>query len=293
MALDNRWFSEVFEQCGSAFSLRLKSKLHEEQSAYQKIEIYDTEGFGNLMVIDGCVMLTDRDNFIYHEMMAHTGLFSHLTPARVVIVGGGDCGTLREVLKHPEVKTVWQVEIDERVTRLAEQYFPRLCDSNDDPRAHFYFGDGIDWIKRCEPASQDIIIIDSTDPVGPAKGLFSENFYRDCHKALATGGLLVQQSESPLVHTESIIRPMAEGLRAAGFTDVAVHHFPQCSYPTGWWSAIMARKDGAIDFARAQAAAEKAFETHYYNAEIHRASTAAPEFFRRALAIGGEANKGI
>ncbi|MGH8501931.1 MAG: polyamine aminopropyltransferase [Gammaproteobacteria bacterium] len=286
MALDNRWFSEIFEQCGSAFSLRLKSKLHEEQSDYQKIEIFDTEGFGKLMVIDGCVMLTDRDNFIYHEMMAHTGLFSHPAPARVVIVGGGDCGTLREVLKHPEVHTVWQVEIDERVTRLAEKYFPQLCASNDDPRANFYFGDGIDWIKQCKPASQDIIIIDSTDPVGPAEGLFSEAFYRHCHKALAADGLLVQQSESPLAHTKSIIRPMADALRAAGFADVAIHHFPQCSYPTGWWSAIMACKNGAIDFARARSAENMHFRTEYYNAAIHRASTASPEFFRRAFASG-------
>jgi len=286
MALDNQWFSEIFEQCGSAFSLRLKSKLHEEQSDYQKIEIFDTEGFGKLMVIDGCVMLTERDNFIYHEMMAHTGLFSHPAPARVVIVGGGDCGTLREVLKHPEVDTVWQVEIDERVTRLAEKYFPQLCASNDDPRANFYFGDGIDWIKQCEPASQDIIIVDSTDPIGPAEGLFSEAFYRHCHEALAAGGLLVQQSESPLAHTKNIIRPMADALRAAGFADVAIHHFPQCSYPTGWWSAIMACKNGAIDFARARSAENMHFETEYYNAAIHRASTASPEFFRRAFANG-------
>jgi spermidine synthase len=281
MALDERWFTEIFEQSGTAFSLRLHDKLHEEQSEYQKIAIFETTDFGRLMVIDGCVMLTERDNFIYHEMMAHPVLYSHPCPKRVLIIGGGDCGTLREVLKHPEVQTAWQVEIDERVTRLAERYFPELCASNSDTRAHFHFADGIKWVQRCEPASTDIIIIDSTDPVGPAQGLFSQAFYLDCHKALAPCGLIMQQSESPLVHAESIIRPMMTALRGAGFQDTALHHFPQCSYPTGWWSATMACKDAPIDFRRAAASERKQFSTQYYNAAIHRASTAMPEFLRK------------
>jgi spermidine synthase len=283
MALDNQWFTEIFAPYGSAFSLRVKNKLHEEQTDYQKIEIFETEGFGTLMAIDGYYMVTDRDNFIYHEMMAHPVLYSHANPRRVVIIGGGDCGTLREVLKHPEVEKLWQVEIDERVTRLAERYFPQLCESNGDPRAQLHFGDGIEWIKHRTPESLDIIIVDSTDPIGPAQGLFSEPFYRDCHKALAAGGLIVQQSESPLAHTESIIRPMIKAMRGAGFRDTAVHHFPQCSYPTGWWSATLACKDGPVEFVRAAAAQAKAFPTQYYNAALHRASAVAPEFFRLAL----------
>jgi spermidine synthase len=218
-------------------------------------------------------------------MMAHPVLFSHSHPARVVIIGGGDCGTLREVLKHAEVKAAWQVEIDERVTKLAEQYFPKLCESNHDPRANFYFGDGIEWIKRSEPGSIDIIIIDSTDPIGPAEGLFSEAFYRNCHKTLAYGGLIVQQSESPLVHTEQIIKPMIQAMYRAGFKDAAIHQFPLCSYPTGWWSATMACKDSAIEFAREAAAEKKCFTTQYYNAAIHRASAAVPQFLHKALRL--------
>ncbi len=283
MALDDQWFTETFEQSGTAFSLRLKGKLHEERSNYQKIEIFETDEFGTLMVIDGCVMVTDRDNFIYHEMMAHPVLYSHPSPKRVLIIGGGDCGTLREVLKHPEVDVAWQVEIDERVTRLAEQYFPRLCESNGDARARLHFEDGIAWVKRHKPASIDIIIIDSTDPVGPAEGLFSKDFYLDCHRALAPGGLLMQQSESPLVHAECLIRPMLDALLGADFRDTAVHHFPQCSYPTGWWSATMACKDAPIAFTRAEEARKKRFPTDYYSAAIHRASTVAPAFLERAL----------
>jgi spermidine synthase len=281
MSLDSHWFTEIHQD--TAFSLRMKEKLHEEQTPFQKIEIYETEGFGTLMVIDGCVMLTDRDNFIYHEMMSHPVLYAHADPKNVLIIGGGDCGTLREVLKHPEVKQATQVDIDERVTRLAEKYFPELCESNDDPRAKLLFDDGIRFVQDAEPGSLDVIIIDSTDPVGPAEGLFSTAFYRDCIKALGPGGLLVQQSESPLLHTDSIIRPMHDSLRAAGFLDVLALHFPQCSYPSGWWTATMACKDAPVTFLREEQAENKPFETLYYNATIQRAASACPEFFRKKL----------
>ena len=136
----DQWFTEICEEGGSAFSMKIREKLHDEQTAFQRIEIYATKWFGNLMVIDGFVMLTARDNFIYHEMLAHPALFSHPSPEHVVIIGGGDCGTLREVLKHGRVTHVMQVEIDERVTRLAEEFFPELCVSNNDARADFFFG---------------------------------------------------------------------------------------------------------------------------------------------------------
>jgi len=183
MALDDSWFSEICKESGSAFSLKLVKKLHEETSAFQKIEIYETTNFGNFMVIDGFTMVTDRDNFLYHEMMSHPALYSHPQPDNVLVIGGGDCGTLKEVLKHPEVKKAQQVEIDERVTRLSEIYFPDLCSSNNDPRAELHFVDGIKWVKDAEPGSYDVIIVDSTDPIGPAEGLFNEAFYRNCHKA--------------------------------------------------------------------------------------------------------------
>ena len=282
MALDEHWFTEACEECGSAFSLRAKAKLHDEQTPYQRIEIYATEKFGNLMVIDGFVMLTDRDNFVYHEMMAHPVLFCHQRPRKVVIIGGGDCGTLREVLRHPEVEEAWQVEIDERVTRLAERYFPDLCEANDDPRAHFFFGDGIQWMKDAEPGSVDVVIVDSTDPIGPAEGLFSEAFFRDCHRALRPGGLVVQQSESPLFHMR-ILKPMHKAMRNAGFATTRTLHYFQCSYPSGWWSSTMARKDGDLEAFREDDVANRPFTTRYYNAEIHRAAFAAPEFFRKEL----------
>lgn len=276
------WFTEVYPRHGSAFSLKIKAKLHEEQTPFQRIEIYDTEWFGKLMVIDGCTMVSERDNFLYHEMMTHPVLFTHPHPEHVWVIGGGDCGSLREVLRHPEVATVTQIEIDERVTRLAEQYFPELCQANADPRARLLFVDGLRWVKESAAESVDVIIVDSTDPVGPAEGLFNETFYRDCLRCLRPGGILVQQSESPLFHLP-LIETMYRVMAAAGFAHQRSLFFPQCIYPSGWWSATMASRS-PLDHFREQAALSKPFDTRYYNVDIHRAAFAVPEFFRRAVA---------
>ncbi|MFE8071270.1 polyamine aminopropyltransferase [Marinobacteraceae bacterium S3BR75-40.1] len=276
--LNDGWFTEVFQDEGTAFSLKVKRKCHEEQTPYQTIAIYETETFGYLMTIDGCVMLTSRDNFLYHEMMSHPALFTHKNPKKVVIIGGGDCGTLREVLKHPDIEEAWQVEIDQRVTELSEEYFPELCDANSDPRANFFFGDGIQWMKDLEPESVDIIIVDSTDPVGPAEGLFASDFYRDCLMALREGGIVVQQSESPLLHADTIIRKAHEDMRKAGFDHVLTLPFPQPVYPTGWWSCTMAGKDKPLQYFREADVDERGFVTRYYNKATHRGALAQPQF---------------
>ncbi|MCK7583618.1 MAG: polyamine aminopropyltransferase [Chromatiales bacterium] len=282
MALDNSWYTEQWAGQGSAISLKVAKRLHDEQSPYQRIEIFETETFGTLMTLDGLVMVTDRDNFVYHEMMSHPALFTHPGPKRVLIIGGGDCGTLREVLKHSTVELAEQVELDERVTRVAEQFFPTLCERNSDPRAQLRFTDGIRWVADAKPESYDVIIVDSTDPVGPAAGLFSETFYKNCHRALGARGIVVGQSESPLFHPDLIVS-MHKAMRAAGFSDTATSQFHQVTYPSGWWSCTMACKDGSLDTFREDAAAGKDFPTRYYNAAMHSAARALPEFLVQAL----------
>jgi len=277
MSLDQTWYTEQWAGQGSAISLKIVKKLHDEQSPYQRIEIFETETFGRLMTLDGLVMVTDRDNFVYHEMMSHPALFSHPNPKRVLIIGGGDCGTLREVLKHSTVELAEQVELDERVTRVAEQFFPELCERNSDPRARLHFTDGIQWVADAKPDSYDVIIVDSTDPVGPAAGLFSEGFYRNCHRALRPRGIVVGQSESPLFHPDLIVS-MHQAMRSAGFSDTATQQFHQVTYPSGWWSSTLACKEGSLAGFREDAAAGKDFPTRYYNAAIHRAARALPEF---------------
>ncbi len=275
-----KWFTEIYNEHGSAFSLKIREKIHQEQTPYQLLEIYDTVAFGKLMTLDGLVMLCGLDNFIYHEMMTHTALFTHPDPKRVAIVGGGDCGCLKEVLKHPEVESAELIELDERVTRVSEKYFPELCESNNDPRAYFSFGDGIKHVREAVNGSYDVIIVDSTDPVGPAVGLFSEEFYADCLQALSTDGILIVQSESPLFHMK-IITSVRTNMKNAGFAHIATLDFPQCSYPSGWWTATLASKSIAPTDFRVPAESAVVPQTRYYNTDIHRAALAKPEFMKR------------
>ena len=276
------WFNEEHDYSGSSIGFRVTKKLHEEKTPFQTIAIYDTTDWGKLMTIDGCMMVTTRDNFFYHEMMSHPSLYTHANPKNVVIIGGGDCGTLREVLRHKSVESAIQVEIDERVTRLAEQYFPELCESNHDPRAQLLFIDGIKWMAEAKPESLDVIIIDSTDPIGPAEGLFNAAFYKTCLQALRPDGIIVQQSESPLAHLP-LLSDIRNALTTAGFESLKTICFPQPCYPSGWWSGTMARKRGTLDAFREADAAAKPFATQYYNLDIHKAALAQPEFLKRTF----------
>ena len=280
MALDNNWLSEPMDDLGTAFSLKITEKLHEEQTPYQHLAVYETTHWGRVLVLDGSFMLTSRDNFTYHEMMAHPVLFTHPKPKNVLIIGGGDCGMLREVLKHQSVEKVTQVDIDEAVTRVSEKYFPELTESNKDPRATLLFQDGIDYVKNLPDESLDVVIVDSTDPVGPAAGLFGEEFMRDVHRVLKDDGIIVQQSESPILHHESILKELYGVMRSAGFPQVVTLSYPMLCYPSGWWSATMASKAADLTYFRERAANQKSFETLYYNAAIHRAALAVPEFLK-------------
>lgn len=267
------WFSERCEEAGSEQGWAIEAHLAHEQSAFQTIDVYRTRHWGNLMAIDGFVMLTTRDNFLYHEMLVHPALFSHPDPKRVLIIGGGDCGTLHQVLAHRNVESALQCEIDEQVTRLAERYFPELCERNDDPRATLMFDDGLSLIRNAEAESFDVIIVDSTDPIGPAEGLFGPDFIGHCHAALADGGILVQQSESPLIH-QHLILGIRQNMERAGFETVRTLGFPQPCYPSGWWSATQARKHGVLAPPTAERVAESGIRTRYYNAEVHRGALA-------------------
>ncbi len=280
---DTTWKYENFEPAGSAIGYRIRGKLDDVQSPFQHIEIFETTDWGNLMLIDGAVMLTTRDNFFYHEMMSHPALFTHANPKRVVIIGGGDCGTLREVLKHPGVEAAVQCDIDEQVTRMAEKWFPELCDANADPRAQLLFDDGIAYMANCPAGSVDIVIVDSTDPVGPAEGLFNRAFYESCLKALRPDGLLVQQSESPLALMQLIL-DMRSTMADAGFQSFRTLPFPQPCYPTGYWSCTIASKSARdLTAFREGDASSKPFATQYYNVGIHSGALMQPEFMRATL----------
>lgn len=267
------WFSEFYHAEGVAISWTVESHLAHEITDYQTIDVYKTTHWGNLMVIDGFVMLTSRDNFLYHEMLTHPALFSHPNPKNVLIIGGGDCGTLKEVLAHGSVERCTQVEIDETVTRLAEKFFPELCERNTDPRANLLFDDGLAHIKALPAGSVDVIIVDSTDPIGPAEGLFGPEFVQDCYRALGPGGILVQQSESPLLHLP-LIQGIRQNMAEAGFSESRTLGFPQPCYPSGWWSATLAVKAGQLSVPDSGRFAAAKIGTRYYNPQVHAGALA-------------------
>lgn len=279
---NQEWCTEI--NGDSAFGLKIKSKLASKQSEFQLVEIYETESFGNLMMIDGCTMVSTRENFLYHEMMSHPALFTHPAPKTVVIIGGGDCGTLREVLRHPSVEKAYQIDIDKVVTEMAEQYFPELCESNNDPRADIQFDDGIKFMADAADESIDVIIVDSTDPVGPGEGLFNHAFYSNCLRALKSDGIFVQQSESPLLHLK-LLNEMRDAMTEVGFSDLQHLNFPQMIYPSGWWSATLAKKSGKFDGFRTEEAKQAAVDWNleYYNAEVHQGAAALPNFLKKSF----------
>lgn len=278
---ETQWIHELLDSSGSAIGFRVREHLHHEQSEFQTIDVYESTDFGRLMALDDCWMVTQRDNFIYHEMLAHPALYSHAAPTNVAIIGGGDCGTLREVLKHACIESATQIDIDERVTRVSEQFFPELCSSNDDPRVSLLFEDGMAWIDRCEDGSRDLILVDSTDPVGLAEGLVSESFFRRCHRALSDQGIIGMQSESPLLHVD-LLKTLRLRLANAGYTDIRHHLFPQPCYPSGWWCVTLACKSGQFaDEPRREV--DERMDCRYYNAAIHQASSVYPSFLRAAF----------
>jgi len=275
---------EKFSENASVMKLYLEvsHKLHEEKTPHQNITVYETEIFGRLMTLDGEPVLTSHHGFIYNEMMAHPILFNHPNPKDIAIIGGGNCGTLKEVLKHYTVKQVVQIESDERVTRVSEKYFPELCEKNNDSRATFLFVDASEHMRKVESESLDVIILDITEPLGQAKYLFREPFYRDCLNALREGGMIISQSGSPLM-TMVALKDLSAEMRKADYKEIQTIHFPAATYPSGWWTATMARKGQKFGDFREQMARHKPFHTRYYNADIHKACSAMPQFMQDAF----------
>ena len=242
---DDNWITEICDDGGSAFSLKGRGRqAFEQQSPFQKVEVFDTTSYGKLMLIDGCTMVSTRDNFLYHEMMSHPVLFSHRAPRRVAIIGGGDCGTCarcsstRRSSMHPDRHRRGG---DAR----AELHFPNFA-SNADPRARaaVYRRHPVDERRRAQLTGCDHRRLDRPDR--SRRVLFTPEFYRACHRALDDGGMVVQQSESPLIHM-AILERMYRSLQAADFADARTLFFPQPIYPTGWWSATIGAKNGRLD----------------------------------------------
>ncbi len=272
------WFSED-QTADLRISCRVTRVLHRERTPFQEIAVYETPEFGRLLALDDVIQTTERDEFTYHELLAHPVLCAHPRPRRVLVVGGGDGGVLREVLKHPCVEEAHLVEIDERVMAVAREFLPGIAAGFADPRAIVHVGDGIEFVARHADAF-DVIVVDSTDPVGPAVGLFEEPFYRSVHACLREGGLFAAQTESPFFNADLIARVHATLRGIFPLVRLLLGVVP--TYPGGCWSVTVASKGpdpASCDEERAASLA-----TRYYSPAVHRALLALPPFVRDLLA---------
>ncbi|ADL07910.1 polyamine aminopropyltransferase [Thermosediminibacter oceani] len=270
------WFTEL-QSKSIKMSYRVKDVLHTEKTKYQNLAIIETEHFGRMLILDDVVQLTMKDEFIYHEMMAHVPLVTHGNPERVLVIGGGDGGTLREILKHP-VKEAHLVEIDERVIEASKKFFPALSVAFEDPRAKVFCEDGIAYVKRFKNY-YDVIIVDSTDPVGPAVGLFAKEFYKDIYEALTDKGVFVAQTESPFYY-EDLLKNVYSAVSSI-FPHTAVYTATIPTYPGSLWTFTMGSKQ--IDPLTSDISNIPDLDTKYYTPSIQRSCFNLPAFINEII----------
>ena len=272
------WFSER-QTKALALSCLVRRTLHSERTPYQDLAVIETEQYGRMLVLDGMVMLTEADEFVYHEMIAHVPLTIHPAPLDVLVIGGGDGGTVREVLKHSAVRRVVLAEIDERVVEVSREFLPTLSSGFRDPRLVMAIGDGVEHVQRHRGA-YDVILVDSTEPIGPAAGLFGAEFFRMAAEALKPGGLLAAQTESPFINGD-LIGKAHHSLRGS-FPFLRLYLASIPTYPSGLWSFTLAALEEAPYLEpRPQAG----LACRYYSSEVHRASFALPPFVAELVKV--------
>ncbi|MBL6974305.1 MAG: polyamine aminopropyltransferase [Deltaproteobacteria bacterium] len=279
--MDERdWYTELH---GGPFGLTIRRDqvLIRERTPYQQLEIFENEALGRVLLLDDAVMLTERDEFIYHEMLVHPGMLAHPDPHQVLVVGGGDGGTLREVVKHQEVEQATLCEIDEAVINLSREFLPFTAAGLDHPKSTIHVGDGLEYI-RSHREEFDVVIVDSTDPVGMAEGLFRSPFYRDVKASLKPGGLLVQQAESPFYGFETWPRTFSE--LASVFRNVHCYGAAIPMYPSGYWTFAFGSDDLTPKSWFDPLRADRLEGLRYYSSELQDAAFQLPRFARLALA---------
>lgn len=269
------WFSES-QSKSLKYSYRVKELLASENTGYQKLAVFESEELGRILTLDDVVQLTTRDEFIYHEMIAHVPLFTHKSPERVLVIGGGDGGTIREILKHP-VKEVHLVDIDSRVIEASKKYFPSLSCGFEDPRVKIFVEDGLEFVKK--HGGYDVVIIDSTDPVGPAEGLFSKKFYEDVFRSLNGDGIMVAQTESPIFEGDFIRRVYRDISSIFAFASVYTAVIP--TYPGALWTFTMGSK--TVDPLLKDINEIPDIPAKYYSREIHKSCFCLPPFLQELI----------
>lgn len=256
---------------------RVKDVLYSQKSPYQMIEIVETFGHGRMLVNDGYIMLSERDEFIYHEMLAHVPLFVHPDPRRILVIGGGDGGTVREVLRHQSVEKIVLVEIDACVIEACKRYLPQTSACLDDPKVTIYVQDGAEFVQQTRERF-DIVLIDATDPWGPSESIYSNEFYQKLTKLLTKDGIVVAQGESFYYELEAQISLLK--ILAQNFSKIHLYNYANLIYPGGAWSFAFAsnRFCPLTDFAPQRVTEAIPWQLRYYHPGMHRAAFQLPNF---------------
>ncbi len=281
------WFTELHTPT-ERLSWKVERVLFRGRSPFQDIAVIETNDFGRMLVMDGFVMTTEKDEFVYHEMMAHVPLAAHPAPRKVLIVGGGDGGVLREVLRHPGVESATLVEIDRLVLEVSREFLPSLANGFDDPRATVLIGDGLAHVRETETSTYDVVIVDGTDPSGPGEVLFGGEFYRDVARILTPDGIVATHlSENPFSMAS---RVLAIRDRIAGsFSRVGICRADIPSYHTGTWYFCVATNSRDADPASPRPGSVDGIALKYYSPAIHRAAFVLPPYVEELLAKGSGA----
>jgi spermidine synthase len=268
------WLKEMQIE-NAAMTYKVKETLVRKKTEFQDLAILDTYEFGRMLVLDGIVQTTVKDEFVYHEMISHIPLFTHKKPERVLVVGGGDGGVIREILKHPVVKEAVLCEIDGAVIEECKKYLPEISCALSDPRCTVIVGDGIKYVKENKNAF-DIVIVDSTDPFSIAEGLFGGNFYKDIHEALKEDGIFIAQTETPFFLPDTVKKVFNDAKEIFPITRLFMAAIP--TYPGGYWSFTIGSKK--YDPLEADVKKIQGFETRYYTPELHKACFVLPKYIK-------------
>ncbi len=276
--LNEKWYAETNEGFGVA--VKIDKHLASCKSEFQQIDIFDTVNVGKMLVLDGVIQLTEFDEFPYQEMLAHLPLFSHPNPTRVLVIGGGDGGVLREVAKHDCVEIIDHCEIDAKVIALCKEHLPSLACGYDDPRVRVHVADGSEFIKSHKNC-YDVIIVDSSDPIGPGEGLFNEAFYLAMKEALKPDGIIASQSESVFLHMPTI----KHLLKITGklFKEAGYGYFLVPSYPTGSIGTCMGSLGPDFRNPVRKPTPKMQDKLLYYTPDVHRSCFALPNFVLKIL----------
>lgn len=280
-----KYYTEQWsEDC--QFSIAYEEKLHSEASPFQQIDFYKGEEFGTFFTLDGLMMVNEKDEFVYHDMITHPAFATNPNIKKVLIIGGGDGGTAREVLRYKSVEKVVMVEIDELVFRLSQKYLPiTAAGVEEDSRMEMIFDDGLAYVQNAPDASFDLILVDSTDPISVGEGLFTTAFYQECHRVLSAEGILINQHESPY------FAEYAENMRKAHtkikkiFDIAKVYQFHMPTYPSGHWLfGFASKKFDPIQNVQTEAWSNFGLHTKYYNTDLHVGAFMLPTFVKEKLA---------